>query len=102
MFLSVRHAIAIGAGISVLRLTQLAVRGFVREPRFLRVSSRGMGQPRVPLVNAIAVAAVNLVLDPLLMFKCGLGVAGAAMATAAAQWVSPRQSSRAFDAVLLL
>lgn len=47
-----------------------------------------MGKPKAGLVNAIVVGAVNLVLDPVLMFACGLGVAGAAMATATAQWVS--------------
>lgn len=46
-----------------------------------------MGEPKAGLNNAIVVGAVNLVLDPVLMFGCGLGVAGAAMATAAAQWV---------------
>ena len=58
----------------------------------LRVLSRhvrGMGEPKAGLNNAIVVGAVNLVLDPVLMFGCGLGVAGAAMATAAAQWVRP-------------
>lgn len=49
---------------------------------------RGMGEPKAGLNNAIVVGAVNLVLDPVLMFACGLGVTGAAMATAAAQWVS--------------
>ncbi|CAM9767063.1 unnamed protein product [Pylaiella littoralis] len=48
---------------------------------------RGMGEPKAGLNNAIVVGVVNLVLDPLLMFGCGLGVTGAAMATAAAQWV---------------
>eukprot|EP00903_Cladosiphon_okamuranus_P005750 g5704.t2 len=48
---------------------------------------RGMGEPEAGLKNAIAVGTVNLVLDPVLMFGCGLGVAGAAIATAAAQWV---------------
>eukprot|EP00904_Undaria_pinnatifida_P010662 jgi/Undpi1/6726/HiC_scaffold_20.g09205.m1 len=48
---------------------------------------RGMGDPKVSLVNAMVVGAVNLVLDPLLMFGFGLGVTGAAMATAAAQWM---------------
>ncbi|CAM9105197.1 unnamed protein product, partial [Hapterophycus canaliculatus] len=48
---------------------------------------RGMGEPQAGLNNAMVVGAVNLVLDPVLMFMCGLGVTGAAMATAAAQWV---------------
>ncbi len=48
---------------------------------------RGMGEPKAGLNNAIVVGVVNLVLDPVLMFVCGLGVTGAAMATAAAQWV---------------
>ncbi|CAM9852250.1 unnamed protein product [Ectocarpus sp. 6 AP-2014] len=48
---------------------------------------RGMGEPKAGLNNAIVVGVVNLVLDPVLMFSCGLGVTGAAMATAAAQWV---------------
>lgn len=47
-----------------------------------------MGEPKAGLNNAIVVGVVNLVLDPVLMFACGLGVTGAAMATAAAQWVS--------------
>lgn len=56
-------------------------------PRLLQLSNRGMGEPKSGLVNAIVVGLVNLVLDPLLMFGCGLGVAGAAIATATAQWV---------------
>lgn len=48
---------------------------------------RGMKEPKVSLVNAMVVGAVNLVLDPLLMFGFGLGVTGAAMATASAQWM---------------
>ncbi|CAN0400986.1 unnamed protein product [Ascophyllum nodosum] len=48
---------------------------------------RGMGEPKAGLINAIVIGVVNVVLDPLLMFNCGLGVEGAAIATAVAQWV---------------
>ena len=47
-----------------------------------------MGEPKAVLINAIVIGVVNVVLDPLLMFNCGLGVEGAAIATAVAQWVS--------------
>jgi len=36
---------------------------------------------------SIVVGLINLVLDPLLMFTFNLKIAGAAMATAAAQWI---------------
>lgn len=39
------------------------------------------------LTHSLLVGLVNLVLDPLLMFTFKLGVAGAAQATAAAQWI---------------
>lgn len=47
-----------------------------------------MGEPKAGLISAMVVGIVNVVLDPLLMFKCGLGVTGAAIATMSAQWVS--------------
>jgi MATE family multidrug resistance protein len=48
---------------------------------------RGIGNARENFTNGLVVGLVNLVLDPVLMFSCNLGVAGAAMATAIAQWI---------------
>lgn len=48
---------------------------------------RGVGEAKENFTNGLLVGAINLILDPLLMFTCGLGVGGAAMATAIAQWV---------------
>lgn len=51
---------------------------------------RGARDMRTPLVIAVATNVLNLVLDPLLIFGLGpvpaLGVAGAALASTAAQW----------------
>jgi putative MATE family efflux protein len=46
---------------------------------------RGHGDNRTPLVAATVAAGINLILDPLLMFPLGMGVAGAALATAISQ-----------------
>lgn len=46
---------------------------------------RGYGNTMVPLVASLIAAALNLVLDPLLMFTLGWGVRGAAVATAISQ-----------------
>lgn len=48
---------------------------------------RGHKDTRTPLVVALGVNGVNLVLDPLLIFTAGLGLEGAAWATAGAQWL---------------
>jgi MATE family multidrug resistance protein len=52
---------------------------------------RGRQDMRTPLVIALAINALNLVLDPLLIFGPGpfprLGLVGAAWASTAAQWV---------------
>jgi putative MATE family efflux protein len=48
---------------------------------------RGMQDTRTPLVVTLAVNALNAILDPVLMFGMGLGLAGAAVATVAAQTV---------------
>lgn len=48
---------------------------------------RGYQDTRTPLAVTLGINGVNLVLDPLLIFGLGWGVAGAAWATVAAQWV---------------
>ena len=47
---------------------------------------RGVGEAKENFTNGLLVGVINLILDPLLMFTCGLGMSGAAMATAIAQW----------------
>ena len=51
-----------------------------------------MGYPRTGMITVLIGAALNIVLDPLLIYTCGLGVRGAALATvisqaASAAWV---------------
>ena len=48
---------------------------------------RGFQDTRTPLVITLWLNAVNLVLDPLLIFGLGWGLVGAAVATTVAQWV---------------
>jgi MATE family multidrug resistance protein len=47
---------------------------------------RGHSDTRTPLLVALGMNLINIVLDPILMFWVGLGIAGAAWATVAAQW----------------
>jgi len=47
---------------------------------------RGNGDNKTPLVVASVAALLNLVLDPILMFPLGMGMAGAAAATAISQF----------------
>ena len=46
---------------------------------------RGLGDTKPPLRAALLAGLMNVVLDPVLMFKCGWNVAGAAAATAISQ-----------------
>ncbi|CAI5946598.1 unnamed protein product [Closterium sp. NIES-65] len=47
---------------------------------------RGFKDTRTPLIAQVGGNIVNIALDPLLMFACGLGVSGAAFATVTAQY----------------
>ncbi len=71
---------------SYLRIRALAA------PAFLVVLAghgafRGYQDTRTPLAASLVVNAVNVVLDPLFIFGFGWGIAGAAWATVAAQWL---------------
>jgi MATE family multidrug resistance protein len=48
---------------------------------------RGYQDTRTPMIATFGLNAVNLVLDPIFIFGFGWGLAGAAWATVAAQWV---------------
>jgi MATE family multidrug resistance protein len=110
------HALTLAliAGIGALALLQLAAEpvlaamgatGGLRDPAlvYLRIRAcagpavllitaghgifRGWQDTRTPLLVTLGLNAVNLVLDPLLIFGLGWGLAGAAIATVIAQWV---------------
>jgi putative MATE family efflux protein len=49
---------------------------------------RGRGDTKTPLYCTTIGNLVNIVLDPILIFNCGMGCAGAGAATAISQWVS--------------
>ena len=50
-----------------------------------QAACRGIGQPRLPLRATIVANAVNLALDPLLIFSLRMGLGGAAWATVCGQ-----------------
>ena len=71
-------------------LTYLRIRAFAG-PAVLLITAghgifRGWHDTRTPLVVTLGLNVVNLVLDPILIFGLGWGLAGAATATAIAQW----------------
>jgi putative MATE family efflux protein len=49
---------------------------------------RGRGDTRTPLYCTILGNVVNIILDPILIFNCGMGCAGAGAATSISQWVA--------------
>ena len=83
---------AFGAGTDVLEsaTTYLRIRA-LGVPSLLVIlvghgAFRGYQDTRTPLVVTLGLNAVNLVLDPILIFGLNWGVAGAAWATVVAQW----------------
>lgn len=46
---------------------------------------RGYGDTTIPLIASLVASFINLILDPILMFPLGMGVAGAAAATGISQ-----------------
>jgi MATE family, multidrug efflux pump len=72
-------------------VTYLRIRTFATPAVLLVTAShgsfRGHHDTRTPLYVALLVNALNLILDPLLIFGLGWGLGGAAVATVAAQWV---------------
>lgn len=49
---------------------------------------RADGNPKYAMLSMLAGAIINVVLDPILIFSCGLGIKGAAIATISGQIVS--------------
>ncbi|MEJ2287967.1 MAG: MATE family efflux transporter [Deinococcales bacterium] len=72
-------------------LTYLRIRALAGPALLLIEASngafRGFLDTRTPLIVTVGLNLVNLVLDPLFIFGFGWGLAGAALATAIAQWL---------------
>ncbi|RAL20186.1 MATE family efflux transporter [Lujinxingia litoralis] len=70
--------------------TYLHIRAFAGPALLISTAAhgafRGIQDTRTPLWVTALLNLINLVLDPLLIFGFGLGIAGAAAATVAAQW----------------
>ncbi len=49
---------------------------------------RSMGHPKIAMTSTIIAVTVNIVLDPIFIFVCGMGVRGAALATVLSQAVA--------------
>lgn len=85
-------------------VTLMGAAGELREPALVYLRIRALAAPavlvvtaghgifrgyldtRTPLIVTLGLNVVNLVLDPLLIFGLGMGLAGAAIATVVAQW----------------
>lgn len=49
---------------------------------------RGRGDTKTPLFCTILATTINIILDPILIFTCGMGCAGAGAATSISQWIA--------------
>ena len=85
-------AVLMGADGELLHptLTYMRIRAFAA-PAILVVLAghgafRGYGDTQTPLAVTLGLNLINVVLDPVLIFGLGWGVAGAAWATVVAQW----------------
>ncbi len=82
-----------GAGGSVAEpaLTYLRIRALATPAVLLILAGhgafRGYQDTRTPLLVALGLNLINVVLDPILIFGLDWGIAGAAWATVAAQWI---------------
>lgn len=79
-------------GVAASGSSYVAIRAFAA-PAVLVVRAghgafRGFQDTRTPMVVALVTNAVNLILDPILIFVAGWGIAGAAWATVIAQWAA--------------
>ena len=73
-------------------LSYMMVRGFALPASMLWLVAngvyRGIGDTVTPLIWSVVFTLLNVVLDPIFMFRMGMGSAGAAMGTAVAQYVA--------------
>lgn len=87
-------AIALGSTPTILPFTEAYLRiiligaPFMTSSLVLNNQLRFQGSAAYAMVGIVTGAVINIVLDPLLIFVCGMGVAGAAAATVISQFCS--------------
>ena len=87
-------AIALGSTPTILPYTEAYLRiiligaPFMTSSLVLNNQLRFQGSAAYAMVGIVTGAVINIVLDPLLIFVCGMGVAGAAAATVISQFCS--------------
>ena len=85
-FLGAEGEVADEAGV-YLRARAFAIPAFLVSLTCMGIL-RGLGDARSPLIVVSLLAATNIVLDALLIFGFGWGIAGAGIATAVSQWLA--------------
>lgn len=84
---SAKAAGAIKDAVSYGNIVCIGSIGIFLESNWSKVHQAG-GNMKLPMIAQIAGAVTNIILDPLLIFTCKMGVAGAAYATVAGQIVA--------------